>query len=110
MIADYFFQSQTVVENKGKYFMWMMIHILIYSIVLLVGMVIGSLFFKYKLDFLFKFMCVNISVHCFVEQFTYERIEKYNKKKKERMAMLVLAIEQFIIISSLILTYNLWQQ
>jgi hypothetical protein len=105
-VSDYVFQSNSIIEYKSKHWVWLMIHVLSYISILTVGILIGSLFFKYNLGFIWKFLLININAHWITEYFTSRRIEKYRKKSKTRNMMLLIGLEQFIILSAIFLSFH----
>ena len=106
LLGDFVLQSDAMTVYKSKHFPWLMIHLLAYGTTLLAGFLLGSKIFEYKISFLFCFLTINIVVHSIIEYFTSKLIERCKKKLQLHSLLFYVAIEQFVLISTLFLTFK----
>lgn len=90
-IADFVFQSETMAINKSSSNKWLLIHVGIYSTVFVL--------------FGFLFVLITFILHFITDYFTSRLTTKLWKKGDRHNFFVVIGLDQFIHMVSLILTY-----
>jgi len=101
-VADFFFQSRKMAENKGKSVYWLSVHVLIYSVVT----TLGWLLFTTSPTVLFAVINITVVTH-WCTDFVTSRLSGYFYLKDNLYGFFsTIGVDQLIHATTLLLTYK----
>ncbi len=104
-IADFVCQTQWMSRNKSTSLKALGAHIAVYSAVLLLGLFIARL--RMDLDGIVLFVLLNGSLHFVTDFFTSRATTHYYKQQNFHLFFVVIGFDQFIHLSTFLLTIGL---
>lgn len=104
MLADFYIQTDTIVQNKKKNCLWLVIHSVVYGVVFIIPTIIVSIVYKKN-----NFICATLII--IVSHFVIDYIKciAERKVKSEGVSIIVYLFDQLLHIAILYLSYSIFE-
>lgn len=108
-LGDFVCQTRDMANNKSKSYLWLLVHTLCYSLVLLIGCLLSrtTIFDSLPETYIISFVAINGFIHFWVD-FVTSKISSYFYKKEDFYKFFcTIGLDQFIHISTLLITLGI---
>lgn len=111
-IADFVFQTDKMAKNKSSSWTWLLHHVTTYNLVLVVGMVLGSMFTTFVLGhpwpkWVIVFCLLNSTLHFGIDAVTSRITSRLWAMNETHSFFVVIGLDQLLHVSILIATMGI---